>query len=362
MEPRTLIEDMSPNGNLQAFVEQDDRVAHFYLWGGPESPFGTRVCWVRNLKPGYDDPAQIGEAMQAGTPPMLHKGACRHPSGAVPLVGERLRIVWFEEGDAAALLEDGELLAVIPGWSGDGGMRGYARDCTEPTSLCWPLAPALETLASRVRRAQAFWDSWSSETNPWTGMQDALIAAYGALGAYSNYYAIDGGKWPPKAMLRIPVGDSVVLVTLGISLRPQPKVEGAFEDPSPHRRIELGMCLGPPFATDEHVMRMARYISAQSDLPWTHFTWLGNGHTIACDVLPGGESGGFTSVVLLSSPAGVPNITLPRFRDDDVSVLWLVPITEAERLLAVEHGSAALAARLWSRGFNWAHRPRPSVA
>jgi hypothetical protein len=54
MEPETPIEDVSPNGNLQAFVEQDDRVAHFYL-------------------------------------------------GAGPLAAERLRIVWFEEGDATAL-------------------------------------------------------------------------------------------------------------------------------------------------------------------------------------------------------------------------------------------------------------------
>ncbi|MFC1854106.1 hypothetical protein ACFL27_28315 [candidate division CSSED10-310 bacterium] len=37
MEPETIIEDVSPNGNIQAFVEQDDRVTHFYLWGGPES-------------------------------------------------------------------------------------------------------------------------------------------------------------------------------------------------------------------------------------------------------------------------------------------------------------------------------------
>lgn len=140
------------------------------------------------------------------------------------------------------------------------------------------------------------------------------------------------------------------------------KVEGAFEDPSPHRRIELGMCLGPPFATDEHVMRMAKYISAQSDLPWTQFTWLGNSHTIACDGLPGGEADGFASVLLLASPAGMPKFALPRIRGDDVFVLWLVPITEAQRLLAVREGSAVLAARLWSRGVTWAHRLPASVA
>lgn len=46
MEPQMLIVQVSPNGNLQAFVEQDDRVAQFYIWGGRESDFGLRTGWV----------------------------------------------------------------------------------------------------------------------------------------------------------------------------------------------------------------------------------------------------------------------------------------------------------------------------
>jgi len=80
---KTLLEEVSPHGNVQAIVEQDDRVAHFYLWGGPDSSFGMRSCWVRNLKPA---PADLKVAdMRAGAAPMLPRPRCKHPEGAPPL-------------------------------------------------------------------------------------------------------------------------------------------------------------------------------------------------------------------------------------------------------------------------------------
>jgi hypothetical protein len=361
MAPETLIEEVSPNGNIQAFVEQDDRVAHFYLWGGPESEFGTRSCWVRNLRPAYEDQTQTVMDMRAGMPPMLDKCSCMHPEGAEPLVAERLRIVWFEEGDAASLLEDGEVLAVIPSWSGYKEFSGYARDCVRTTPICWPLADAFETMQARIAAAEEYWASWGDDNAPWSQMKGTLLSAYEPLGHYSNYYAIDGEKWPPKAMLRVGLDDGIVLVTLGVSLRPQPGVESAFDEPSLHRRIELGVCLGPPYTTDQDAMQMARYVSAQSNLPWANFTWLGDGHTIPCDSLPGKEKSGFTSVLLCASPPGCPELLMPTYRGDYIRMLWLVPITDSERAFAIKHSSSALADRLWAAGCTWAYRPRLSV-
>lgn len=363
MEPETLIEDVSPNGNVQGFVEQDDRVAHFYLWGGPESAFGTRTCWVRNLKPGPKSQTEIVSDMRKGTSPMLDRESCNHPSGAVPLDAARLKIVWFEEGDAAALLEDDEILAVVPGWSGEKGFSGYARDCTQPSPICWPLADAFDTMNARVRRARESWASWddTSSAHPWSHIQKSLISTYDKVGQHSNYYAIDGGAWPPKALLRIPTQEGVVLVTVGVSLRPQPKVEGAFDDPSPHRRIELGLCLSQSCGTDELVSKMARYISAQSGLPWANFTWLGDGHTLPCDALSGGPQSGFTSMLFTSSAPGAPDLSMPTLRGDAVRMLWLIPISERERAYAIAHGSTALADRLWSAGCRWAFQPRAEI-
>jgi hypothetical protein len=52
--------------------------------------------------------------MKRGLVPMLDISHCRHPSGASPLQPENLKFIWSEEGDAVALSEGEEILAIIP--------------------------------------------------------------------------------------------------------------------------------------------------------------------------------------------------------------------------------------------------------
>jgi hypothetical protein len=267
-----LIQDLSPNGNIEACVEQDPRVVYFYLQGAAETEFGVRSCWVRNLQPA---PATLDvDGMRTGAAPMLPAGYCAHPAGAAGFSGEDLRVVWFEEGDAAALLSGREVLAIIPSWSGSGGFHGYARDCTGESPLCWPLGtPEDNVLFQRISRAEEFWASWDSPSSPWPPLRDSFCAALAQqIGPYEKYYAIDGDRWPPKAMLRIPVPSAVALVTLGVSIRPQPKVEMYTREPGLYRRIELGLCLSAEFP-DTVIDAASRYVSAQTNLPWNRYTW-----------------------------------------------------------------------------------------
>jgi hypothetical protein len=46
-----LFEEVNPNGNIQALVEVEADVCFFYLHGAPETEFGVKTCWVRNLVP-----------------------------------------------------------------------------------------------------------------------------------------------------------------------------------------------------------------------------------------------------------------------------------------------------------------------
>jgi len=108
MEPHIVAASVSPNGNIEAYVEQDDRCAYLYLHelrdASFELGFGMKSCWVRNLKPA---PVSFSAAdMRQGLAPMLPNASCAHPMGGNPLSKDALRIVWFEEGDAAALLEE----------------------------------------------------------------------------------------------------------------------------------------------------------------------------------------------------------------------------------------------------------------
>src|SRR5690606_12469677 len=51
-EPRILKEEIGPNGNIRAVVEEDGRSVHLYLEGTTDDhPFGVRSCWIRNLRP-----------------------------------------------------------------------------------------------------------------------------------------------------------------------------------------------------------------------------------------------------------------------------------------------------------------------
>jgi hypothetical protein len=361
MESVVLLEDQSPHGNVTAVVEQDDRVTHFYLFGEQGTDFGVRSCWVRNLKPAPADPRQLKTDMEAGIAPMLPRDACSHPSGAPPLDPAMLRVVWLEEGDGAALFEGEELLAVILGWSRDRKLVSYARDCRELTPLASPLSAA-PALRDRVRAAEGWWAAWDGPSQPWQELREALLTAYAPLGGSVRYFAADQNRWPPKALIRVDQPDGgVVLATVGMSLRPQPMSVLASHQPANQRRIELAFRLSPEAAVQPAIAALSGYLGAQMEFPWRFCTWLGDGHTLPCDELR--HSGGpeLSSLLLTAFAPGGPPIQMPVFRNDPVSLLWCIPITDSERQLAVAHGSASLAARLWAAGCTWSQRPRACI-
>ncbi|MBN8457924.1 MAG: suppressor of fused domain protein [Verrucomicrobia bacterium] len=339
-EPEVVLEEASPHGNLEAIIEQDDRVAHLYLRSPEYEDFGLKTCWIRNLTKAPD--TLDVEGMRRGIPPMLPKEFCMHPQGREKLNPDRLRIVWFPEGDGVALLEDDEMLAAIPSWSGFKGFSGYARDCTGQSSLCWRLDD-LNEFNARISAAERFWRQWDGDASPWPACQDTFMAAYEAvLGPHSRYFAIDGGYWPPKALVRFDLPDCTYLLTMGISLRPQPAVEMYYEDPVDFRRFEFAACLSRE-VKDGTISSLASYLSGQSTLPWHQFTFFAHGHTIRCEAFAGDDSlRGFTSVLLINCPASAPELNPPRIDGERVSLLWTIPITSEEQKLAERDGSRTI--------------------
>lgn len=354
-----LLEEVSPNGNIQATVEQDDRVAYFYLRGAADSGFEFKACWVRNLvaAPTSTD----AQAMKNGNAPRLPAGFCRHPKGAVPLKKKDLRVVWFEEGDAAAVLEKDEILAIIPSWSGYKGFAGFARDCIGDSPLCWEL-DADNVLNKRVERSDKWWADWDAKKGIWSKVQTAQCDAYTEqIGPYQKYFAIDGGDWPPKAMVKIEKPEATILSTVGVCLRPQPNVEMSTEEPELLRRVEFGLAMSPNLAKT-HFNEIAGYLSGQSRYPWSSYTWLGPFHTLGCDVLESETD--FSSVLLVPSPKDAPRVALPKFRRDPVNFLWFVPITEDERQFAIDNtpdGGKRLSKLLADAGHGWIWKKRRSV-
>ena len=80
-------------------------------------------------------------------------------------------------------------------------------------------------------------------------------------------------------------------------------------------------------------------MSGQSELPWTRYTWLGSGHTIACDAW---QNPDFRFALLQPRHPAVATPTLKPQFGDPVNILWFVPISADERQTAIDHGSERL--------------------
>ncbi|CAL1520363.1 suppressor of fused domain protein [Chitinophaga sp. MM2321] len=343
-DPVMLIEQANSRGTLYAVVEQDDRVAYFYLYPSEllSSKYSPRPCWLRNLQPAPEK--KDVAAMKEGMAPMMERRFCNHPEGKEPLQKELITIVWMEEGDGAAMMYDGELLGVIPGWGlySEEKAVAYAADCigADDDDLIFPLGtPATNILHKRVTQAIDFWKGWVEETSQqWSILQDQFIQAYeAAFGKTQQYYAIDGGQWPPMALAKYEQDDIVYLITLGVSIRPMPWVEILYSERAPgFRRMELAMAISKKDYPEEEIMKMAEIMSGLADRPWKQITWLGEGHTVSATELPDP----YDSLILSAALYTGPVINLPPMYGDAVNLYWLAPVTELERAYAHHKANA----------------------
>lgn len=141
-----MIEGVNPYGTRRAALLVGGDNMYLYLSNLTRTGKGTdggaptiAAVWVANLGLAPDDlqPATTGED---GEPPVMGREGTAFPRGCPPPEGP-LELVWFEEGDGVAVLDNDGLLAVIPGWGGKDDFSGYARYCRDQTPVAWPLGP-----------------------------------------------------------------------------------------------------------------------------------------------------------------------------------------------------------------------------
>ncbi|MFD2941188.1 suppressor of fused domain protein [Flavobacterium notoginsengisoli] len=338
-KPKVVLELRSPSCPITAIVEQDNRTAYFYLFGDNED-FGVKSCWIRNLSKA---PEEIEvKLMEKGVPPMLTKEFCKFPEGQGRLSEKNLEIVWLEEGDGAALLENGEILCVIPSWGCDGGFYGYARDCTGEGSFAWELSEDNE-MRKRVKNAVSFIKTWDKEENPFQSLQPKILNYYAEIfGESEKYYAIDNSEWPPKGLYVYEGKEKIVFATVAVSLRPQPKIEMYYEVPDKVNRIELGIILKSGL-TNEQINNVASLISGITTIPWDYITFLAEGHTVEFQT---GISEKFKYAVLTNKLKLLPQINLPAFGNSETNFLWIVPVSDREWTVMKESGSQVILDKL----------------
>lgn len=355
--PKRLVESHSPVCDLYAFVEQDNRVAYFYIVSPNNRKLKTKSCWICNSS-AVEVKETVQMQMKAGIPPAVPLKHLTSTANCLPLDAGRLSIVWFEEGDSAALLQDETLVAVIPSWSGNNGFHGYSRDCAVECEVCWPLSDE-NFFHERTRKAIDFWKRVRAE-NFWKNTQEYFLKKYETeFGNVEKYFAIDGDKWPPKAIVSIPQESGHIHLTLGVSIICQPTVELATETPEDFRRFEFGFYASSDLSSSV-VEAMLSYVSGQTTLPWSSLTWLGNGHTLGCSVfadIPGSEM----TAILLSKTFGHKKQIDLSVEGDSVNLLWMVPISSNEREYSKENDSDKLLELLRQKGVNEISKIRRST-
>lgn len=337
-EPVIIHESWSPLCYIQAFVEKNPTSYYFYLWVNPSSDNPVmKPCWICNRVKSKEDIDY--DAMNNGLAPMMPSPFVKHDENGIDLDEDNLSVVWFEEGDAAALLENGKIICVIPSWA-DRNFNGYSLYAEGTGPFAWGLSDAYDVLSERVKRSQKYWDYMDSDY--FTKLQDNHFNSLETFfGKYEKYFAIDNNQFPPKALITGRKDNVNYGFTAGLSALCQPTIEQYFEenDYLNYRRLELAFACSDDFKNSSEYMKMLSYISAQTTLPWKAITWLGNGHTIPCNAVDG-----FSAVLLLNSNV-YDEINHPVYKDfmgERINNLWLIPLTSEEYEFAQSHSSEEL--------------------
>jgi Suppressor of fused protein (SUFU) len=378
-EARLLLSATSPYGSRVLAVEHDRIATAAYLRGNDGET--VAAAWIANHReaPHHPDLARLN----AGLVPAMPAGCTKHPKGRPALDAGSLEVVWFEEGDGAALLEDGQPLCVIPGWSDmDRGVPGYSREAIGRSPFAFALDDEIDELGPRILQAEAFW-KWRKGQGAWEAFQQALLGHLLSRLGPGGYYWHDIGRQPgrtdstPQPAVPAPrpaappattpsrqpiVGVSErpargdrsynVLSTVGMSCQRMPTVE-LYED-GECARIELAV------ATTLPSVQAGRIFPWLAQYPWQAVTSFAPGDNVKwyheARTFPLGSA--WEGVLLLDDPSrldgpAAPDLTAFSFGGDPVQWLWIIPITEAERQYGKQEGADALIERLARKGRSW---------
>ncbi len=328
METKILVESFSPICDAEAYVEQDENTIYFYMYLKASTDDAVmKPCFICNVKSKAEEisPEEWAEA-EDGSAPMLPYEYVTHSEDGMTLDAEHLRISWTKEGSGAGLFYNDELIAFIPDWADD-EFPGYSAYVSGITPYAWSIVEAKESVTQRLAEAEEFWSEAFEDY--WTTLQPAHITAIeNYIGKVEQYFAIDGGKWPPKALVTAEDSENNAIcgLTIGVSAFRQPTVELFYgEQTADFSRIEIGFACKKYCETA--FMPILESISGAVRLPWEYITSLGHGHTLKLE-----DEGEFTALWLLNSHLlkGTPTPDYPPSFGDRVNLLWAVPITQEE--------------------------------
>jgi hypothetical protein len=344
--PELLLQEISPYRTRRATLLRGTDDTYLYLEDlTATTPFTRSAVWVGNGTPA---PERQSDVVEIGAPARMLARGTRYPQGCPALVAPRL--VWFEEGDGVALVDESGVVAVIPGWAGADSFYGYSRWAIGRSGLAWELdGDAAAWLADKVARSDAYW-GWrlAPAARAWDEIRsDGLEHLTMSLGPPDDVREIAPGSFPEMVVSRHRAGTSDVWVTAttGLSGARMAGVEQYVDDPAPVSRVELAIVRDRPDDVG------ADLLGSLATIPFGRTTWFGEGHTI------GDAPGAFpalgadcVSVLLTTTPTRrAPDLSGLERRGDPVRYLWVVALDAEAFQVARSRGATTALAMLRAR-------------
>lgn len=342
MHREVLIESKSPLCPARACVEQTAETVCFYLYFPlKQRPDDVRFVWICNRKPA---PEHIGEESRFGSdPPMMPLSGLTHPVGGMELDAQKLRIVWFETGDGAALLEGKELIAVVPPWSGPKGFHGYSRFARGKQLLAWEMDEEAErNLYKRTMKGYFLWQS-HADGSYFDKLLQYCTEKYDAFfdAPHTGCYPADDGEFPPRTVVEGRRRRAVYGITAGMRRFVMPGTEMHIRDFQKHCRTEFGFACED--ACSDVKAQAYACLAAVTKAVFRDMTYFAHGNTKTWEGIPG-----FYAILFLNAreaKLGCPDMGVGYGDFCPINLLWAVPVTKVEYLFTVENGVESLMMR-----------------
>lgn len=320
-------------GNKVAILEENNNSIYLYSYSKDKN---VLALWVANSNR-VESPKDIEIEMEEGLPPYMPNEQCNDNGYILDYENEdNWELQWGLDQNSIAVWYKGDIISIMPEWSGFKGVFGYSTGTDYETALAWPLNQENEQ-KHRFVKEKEFLNNWTEDV--WLNHQKSLLERYdSSFEGQTRYFAIDGGNWPPKGMKYISKGNLHSLFTVGVSILSMPSFGMNYEeDVEDFRRIELSII----FEGGNDFTALGKYLSAQSSYPWHWGTHFDNGHTIPCKELR--DLGSQMSFMALIEEASfLPKIDLPNFQNNKTRLLYMIPIYESEQKFAEENSTLQL--------------------
>lgn len=319
----SLLFKESPICSLAAEVIQNEQSVYFYLYKVNKETkecITLTACWVKNL---IDAPDNFDvEGMKNGIPPVMPLEFCLNSDDLEPLNEKYIEIIWSKEGNIAGLYYKDELICVIPSWANPEKFCGYTKNCIGQSPVGWQLGnPEQNEIFKRMQDGKKFWNQ--NIALIWKEYQEKLLQDLNnTYGEQKAYYAIDGGKFPPRG-LSVNQKDNVIYVcTIGMGVFSMPNAELYYNDYELYNKNEIIFAFKDNKLSDEEKNKIYMQISAICGAVWNNMLFLSHGHTIDFKFLD-------TPYAVLVNDSYYKESSGFSCQNEGVNLLWIIPIDES---------------------------------